>query len=116
MKNMSFALTTRQYRRRTKDVTRRLGWLALKPGQRFMGVVKGMGLRKGEQVQRLHAAEATHIWREELRSLIEFPAYGQSEVIREGFPHLTPAAWPDGRPFTSRCRRDACATSGPVRA
>jgi len=32
MRNMSFSLTTQQCREMTKDVTRRLGWAILKPG------------------------------------------------------------------------------------
>ena len=32
MRHMSFALTTKQIKSRTKTVTRRLGWTFLKPG------------------------------------------------------------------------------------
>lgn len=50
-RNISFALTTPQFRARTKWVTRRLGWLFLKPGDTLMGVEKGMGLKiNGETV------------------------------------------------------------------
>ena len=45
---ISFSLTTPQFRDGTKDVTRRLGWTFLKPGDRLCAVVKAMGLKKGE--------------------------------------------------------------------
>jgi len=91
MRHMSFSLTTAQYEDRTKDVTRRLGWNDMLPGDVFMGVVKGMGLKKGEKVQRLHAAKCVSIRPEKLRAMIDLKVYGRREVIREGFPHLTPA-------------------------
>lgn len=50
MRNISFALTTPQFKSRSKDVTRRIGWWFLKPGDVVMGVEKGMGLKKGEKV------------------------------------------------------------------
>ncbi len=52
-RNMSFSMTTAQFRARTKTVTRRLGWWNLKPGDVIMGVEKAMGLKKGEKVKRL---------------------------------------------------------------
>jgi len=51
-RNMSFMLTTAQYCARTKDVTRRLGWANLKPGDMFNGVEKAMGLKKGEKINK----------------------------------------------------------------
>lgn len=53
MRNMSFALTTDQVRQQTKTVTRRLGWKTLKPDTLIQPVVKGMGLKKGETVERI---------------------------------------------------------------
>lgn len=50
---MSFALTTEQIELQTKTVTRRQGWAFLKVGDLLQPVRKAMGLRKGEQVQRL---------------------------------------------------------------
>lgn len=52
-RNISFALTTEQIRNRTKTVTRRLGWKNLKVGQVLNACVKCMGLKPGEQIQRL---------------------------------------------------------------
>ncbi len=54
MRNMSFMLTTQQMQDRTKDVTRRVGWWFLKPGDVIMAVEKGMGLKKGEKIKRMY--------------------------------------------------------------
>lgn len=43
MRSMSFMLTTRQIRERSKDVTRRLGWEKLKPGDRLHAMRKVHG-------------------------------------------------------------------------
>lgn len=48
---MSFALTTDQVRRRTKTVTRRMGWRRLKPGTLLQPIVKGQGIPKGGHVE-----------------------------------------------------------------
>jgi hypothetical protein len=45
--NMSFSLTTQQARDKTKDVTRRLGWWFLEPGDIVQQVEKARGLKKG---------------------------------------------------------------------
>lgn len=52
-RNISFALTTEQFRNRTKTVTRRAGWKFLKAGDILNGCVKCMGLRPGEKIERL---------------------------------------------------------------
>jgi hypothetical protein len=82
---MSFSLTTKQFDNKWKTVTRRLGWKALKRGQVVMGVVKGMGLKKGEKVQRLHCFEVKSVRRERLDKITK------EDVWREGFPGMTPA-------------------------
>lgn len=84
-RNMSFALTTDQVRAGTKDVTRRLGWGNLKPGERFWAVVKAMGLKPGEKIQRICLLECVSNTREELRRITA------DDVEREGFPDMTPA-------------------------
>lgn len=84
MKNMSFALTTAQFKAETKDVTRRLGWLNLKPGELVMGVVKCMGLKPGEKIEKLGVIEIVSVTREILRSI------DQADCEREGFPEMTP--------------------------
>lgn len=92
MRNMSFALTTQQVREKSKDVTRRLGWLHLKPGEVFQPVMKCMGLRPGEKIERIGGAVVTvSTRREPLRRMTDDQEYGRDECRREGFPHLSPA-------------------------
>ncbi|MEM6328234.1 MAG: hypothetical protein AAF791_14055 [Bacteroidota bacterium] len=98
MRNIAFSLTTPQFRDRTKTVTRRNGWLWLveqnptpEAPVPLMGIVKGMGLKRGERVERLGPIAVTSATRETLRRMLDDEAYGRSEVVREGFPHLTPA-------------------------
>lgn len=86
MKLMSFSLTTAAYEARTKTVTRRMGWQNLKEGEVVMGVVKGMGLKRGEKVQRLHPFRVIKVNREVLEDIKDYP---ESETAREGFPDLT---------------------------
>ena len=90
MRLMSFALTTPQFRARTKSVTRRLGWRGAKPGDRVMGIEKGQGLKRGERVVRLGEIVLREVWREPLRDLLELPWLGEREVALEGFPGMTP--------------------------
>jgi hypothetical protein len=85
MRNMSFFLTTKQYRDGSKRVTRRLGWADLKPGDRFMGVRKSQGLKRGEKVRRLGASHVISNRRERLDAITPV------EVALEGFPGMTPA-------------------------
>lgn len=85
MRNMSFFLTTRQVRERIKDVTRRLGWDDLKPGERVRAIVKGQGLKKGEKVERICVIECVSNRKEMLCAITPV------EVLREGFPAMSPA-------------------------
>lgn len=81
---MSFAKTTDAVRERRKDVTRRVDtWWFIKPGDRLCAVVKGMGLRKGEKVERLATIEIVSVSRERLCDITP------DEVRREGFPDMT---------------------------
>lgn len=96
MRNISFSLTTPQFRARTKTVTRRLGWLHLKAGDRLMGCEKCMGRKPGEPLVRLGEIEVVSVLREPLDAMIanaeDFDSYGLphvSECEREGFPHMT---------------------------
>ena len=96
MRNISFALTTDQIRAGTKTVTRRMGWLALKPGELLQPVKKGMGLKPGEKIERLRGPiRVTGVQREPLRTLLDSPIYGQRECVREGFPDYSPASFID---------------------
>jgi hypothetical protein len=81
---MSFALTTEQFRRRQKFQTRRLGWRDLKPGAMLRGVVKAQGLAKGTHPEDLGLIRVTAVRREPLNAIT------QDDVIKEGFPDLTP--------------------------
>lgn len=77
---MSFALTTDQIRARTKTVTRRLGWEFLEPGDLVQAVVKGMGLRKGEKVEKLGVLRVVSKERLPLNEITPL------DVLAEGFP------------------------------
>lgn len=84
-RNMSFAMTTEQFRRRTKTVTRRFGWWDLKPGDVVCGVEKAMGLKKGEKVRRLGLIRILSVRTEPLDAIT------QEDVALEGFPDWRPA-------------------------
>lgn len=88
MRSISFALTTEQIRNRTKTVTRRVNWRNLKPGTVLQGVVKCMGLRKGEPQEKLAVIVVTKVEREPLNLMSLAENYGDREAVKEGFPHL----------------------------
>jgi hypothetical protein len=92
-RNISFALTTTQIRNRTKTVTRRKGWKFLKAGDVLNGCVKCMGLKPGEQIERLGQIRVTDIRREPLCITTT------SDSAREGFPELS------GSEFVSMFRK-----------
>lgn len=95
MRNMSFALTVPQIQAGTKDVTRRLGWLQLKPGDLIQPVRKCMGLRPGETIERLRAPlRIVDVRREPLDMMTTDPDYGFEEVRREGFADHPTYRWP----------------------
>jgi hypothetical protein len=95
---MSFFLTTQQFIDGTKDVTRRLGWANLKPGDHFMAVEKAQGLKPGEKIRKLGECVCKDNSPEPLHYIKWFPYrpngarfnYFWPEVQREGFPDLTP--------------------------
>lgn len=75
----------------TKTVTRRMGWEFLKPGDRVLGVEKGMGLKKGEKVRGLGVIEIVSVRREMLDDLWlerKYPYGAQEELQHEGFPGM----------------------------
>ena len=92
MRNMSFAMTTKQFVDRTKDVTRRFGWWFLNPGDRVRAVEKAMGLKKGEKIRGLGIIEIVSTRGEPLNTLTKNLDYGFEEVKREGYPFGT--EWP----------------------
>jgi hypothetical protein len=106
---MSFSLTTAQFRARTKSVTRRLGWLRLRPGTVLCGVVKSQGLRKGEKVERLGLIVIDDVRREPLDRLLELP-YGRRECALEGFEGLEPADFVGEFCKSHRCHPSAIIT------
>lgn len=92
MRQMSFALTTRQIRERIKFVTRRIGWADLKPGTELQAIEKGQGLGKGGKVVKLCVIRVVDVRRERLDELVnpERPGYGESEMILEGLAGEAP--------------------------
>ena len=93
MRNISFFLTEHQFLNDSKDITRRLGWINLQPGDRLMACRKCQGIRPGESIVRLGPIEILDARREPLNRMIEDADYGRIEAIREGFPELTGEAF-----------------------
>jgi hypothetical protein len=91
MRNISFALTTEQVRRREKTVTRRVGWKFLKAGDLLQPIEKGQGIPKGGHVTKIggpiRVVKASSEWMSGFRSRADAAA----ECAREGFPEMTPA-------------------------
>ena len=86
MRNMSFALTTAHVRAGTKTVTRRMGWLFLKPADIVCPVVKSPGLKFGEKVEVIRAPlRIMSVRREALVDLLIDETYGRRECALEGF-------------------------------
>lgn len=82
-RNMSFAMTTEQFKNKTKTVTRRFGWWFLKPGDVVCGVEKAMGLKKGEKVKKLGLVRIVSVRKERLVDM------QTSDCALEGFPKMT---------------------------
>lgn len=78
-RNMSFSLTTEQAKNKTKTVTRRIGWWFLRPGDIVQQVEKGMGLKKGEKVKKIHLIRIKNTEWEELQAITD------GGVVEEGF-------------------------------
>lgn len=97
MRNMSFSKTTQEIRTFKKDVTRRLGWANLRPGELFAAIVKGQGLKKGEHVERLAVLRCVS------NSAERLDAIQKADCRREGFPHLSP-----GEFVRMFCRLNKC--------
>jgi hypothetical protein len=81
---MSVSLTEPQVRTQTKTVTRRAGWLMLRPGDRLTLCRKVMGRRKGEPLDRITDVEVVSVRRERLDAITA------ADVAAEGFPDWTP--------------------------
>jgi len=108
MRNISFSLTTEQFKARTKTVTRRLGWLFLKEGDVLMGCEKCQGIKKGEKINRLGRIRVVSVSRERVDTM-EDAHYGKDEARKEGFPEM------DGTQFIFMfCRHMFCHPSDRV--
>ncbi len=79
-RNMSFMLTTKQVRNKTKTVTRRLGWWFLKPGDIVNAVEQCQGLKKGEKVKKICQIRIIDTRPEPLNQITA------EDVVKEGFP------------------------------
>jgi hypothetical protein len=81
---MSVAFTEAAVVARTKTVTRRKGWLMLKPGDRLTLCRKVMGRKKGEPLVRLAEVEVVSVTRGPLCT-----AANLGELEREGCGHMS---------------------------
>lgn len=86
-------MTMAQVRARLKWVTRRLGWTNLKVGDVLQGCEKCQGLGKGGKIVPICKIRITDVRQEPLSRMLEDIFYGGEEVIAEGFPDMTPAAF-----------------------
>jgi hypothetical protein len=98
---MSFALTTPQFKARTKTVTRRCGWWNVKPGEVIMGVEKCQGIPKGQKIVRMGPIEIVGARKEILNAIT------QAECILEGFPEMDPHAFVMMFMAANNCMDDA---------
>ena len=109
---MSVAFTEQAVRDRTKTVTRRKGWWIDKNGKRLLKVgdrltlcQKVMGRKPGEPLERICDVEVVSVRREPLCAVAGPYALNQDgsiiwpELIKEGFPDMTPEEFMD-RYFT----------------
>lgn len=80
---MSVAMTEQAVRDRSKTVTRRKGWIFLRPGERITLCRKVMGRRPGEPLVRITDVEVVDIRREPLCAITE------DDVAAEGFPGMS---------------------------
>ena len=104
MRNISFALTTKQFLDGTKTVTRRLGWEKLQPGTSLMGVRKAMGLKPGEKIDCLGQLLVTSVRREPLNAITD------DDCAREGFPELTASGFVQMFCKHMKCDQDVMVT------
>ena len=81
---MAVSLTEPQVRDRSKTVTRRAGWLMLRPGDQLTLCRKVMGRRPGEPLERIATVEVVSVRREPLNAITA------DDVTAEGFPQMTP--------------------------
>jgi hypothetical protein len=111
MRNISFSVTLDSFHNGTKDVTRRLGWKFLKPGDHLCAVEKAQGLKKGQKIKKIGEIVVVSTCIEQLRC-IEYSSYRdddthtkgiRSEMLREGFPKFTAGQFIDMFCKFNRC-------------
>jgi hypothetical protein len=86
---MSVAFTEQAVVERRKTVTRRKGWLMLKPGDRLTLCRKVMGRKKDEPLVRLAEVEVISVRREMLCAIAGNAAdLGAAELALEGFTNI----------------------------
>lgn len=107
--NMSFHKTQEQFKKRTKHVTRRLGWGKIKLGVVHNGIEKGQGLKKNEKVVILGQFIPIDSRWEPLNRMTTDLEYGKKEVILEGFPEMTPFEFVE-----MFCKMNKCDPDQPV--
>jgi hypothetical protein len=90
-RNMSFMLTTKQIKNKTKTVTRRCGWWFLKPGDILNAAEKCQGIKKGEKINKICQIKVVHTEPVFLFSIKNMP----EDCRKEGFPDLTPQQFID---------------------
>lgn len=110
MRNISFIYTLPQMYAEVKDVTRRDGWRKLVGGEILMAVKKGMGLKKGEKIERIYPIQVVTASQEALSRLLKNDKYAFDEVTREGFPHLTPREFVEFFCHSHKCTPDKVVT------
>lgn len=96
-RGMSFMLTQQQMREEIKDVTRRLGWWFLKPGDIVNAMEKCQGLKKGEKQVLIYPIQIISTRPEPLFEITP------EECVREGFPDLTPIEFVEMFCRANRC-------------
>lgn len=94
---MSFSVTWPQILSHTKTVTRRSGWVNLKPGELFQAIKKGQGLRKGEKVKRGPVLRCVS------NTIVRLRDIDQADLIREGFPNSSPLLFVKAYCELNRC-------------
>lgn len=106
---MSFAITTAQFKARTKTVTRRLGWEVVKAGDILQGVEKCQGIPKGGKVVKLGLIRVAETRREPLSRMTKEYLYGIDECRLEGFPVFAPEEF-----VAMFCEANGCEPDQPV--
>lgn len=102
---MSVAMTADAVIERRKTVTRRKGWLMLKPGDRLTLCRKVQGRKPGEPLERLAEVQVVSVTREKLGDLLaedqwayplaEEYEYARAELAAEGFPGMSATTFID---------------------